>query len=237
MVRILLALATIILIFWAFARWKALPPEQRKKSLLKAILIAIFAACVIAVFTGRLHWIGAVIAAAAALLKFGFSTILRSLPFLNILRRSPFLGEPQFKTAFLEVKIDLKSGQVFGNIMSGPQQGRALNDLSPEELSELERYYNEHDKKSYYLLQVIRQRNGHQYQANEQQQSYQSVGDPSVDEALHILGLQPGCDKKTVIKAHRHLMQKLHPDRGGNDYLASRVNTAKDILIQHIERS
>lgn len=55
-----------------------------------------------------------------------------------------------------------------------------------------------------------------------------------VNEAYLLLGLKPGATKEEVIQAHKKLIQKNHPDRGGNDYLAGKLNAAKDLLLEHI---
>lgn len=55
-----------------------------------------------------------------------------------------------------------------------------------------------------------------------------------VAEALEILGLKPGASRDEIETAHKALMVKNHPDQGGTDWLASRLNQARDTLLGNI---
>lgn len=50
-------------------------------------------------------------------------------------------------------------------------------------------------------------------------------------QAYEILGLKPGCSREDIILAHKRMMQKMHPDRGGSDFIAAQINQAKDTLL------
>lgn len=58
-----------------------------------------------------------------------------------------------------------------------------------------------------------------------------SVHGMSTQEALSILGLQDNPTTETIKKAHRKLLSKLHPDKGGSNYLTSKINQARDVLL------
>lgn len=57
------------------------------------------------------------------------------------------------------------------------------------------------------------------------------VATMSRDEALKVLGLNEPAGADEVRSAHRRLIAKAHPDGGGSDYLAAKVNEARDVLL------
>ena len=66
---------------------------------------------------------------------------------------------------------------------------------------------------------------------NNQQQAAQQNSGMTTEKAYEVLGLKTNATKEEIITAHKKMMQKVHPDRGGSDYLAAEINTAKDTLI------
>jgi hypothetical protein len=57
----------------------------------------------------------------------------------------------------------------------------------------------------------------------------------TVSEAYAILNLEPGASREDITQAHKQLMQKMHPDRGGSSHLATKINQARDVLLDATE--
>lgn len=57
----------------------------------------------------------------------------------------------------------------------------------------------------------------------------------SIEQAREILGVTAQSNQDAIILAHKRLIQKLHPDRGGSEYLATQVNLAKQLLLNQFK--
>ena len=140
---------------WLSMQLRQKDPALRRKALMRAGFVLLAVVVVGLTVTGRLHWIGALIAASIPVVKYLLGIALRLLPFIN-------------------------RGQARPQASAQPQNQAA----------EMTR-----------------------------------------EEALRVLGLDETADKEQVVEAHRKLMQKVHPDMGGSDDLAARINEAKRILL------
>jgi hypothetical protein len=59
-------------------------------------------------------------------------------------------------------------------------------------------------------------------------------GRPVMDKphARQILEVNDEASHEEIIAAHKRLIAKNHPDKGGSTYLASQINQAKDVLLK-----
>ena len=54
----------------------------------------------------------------------------------------------------------------------------------------------------------------------------------SLTRAAEILDLPVDASEMEIVRAHRRLMQKLHPDKGGSPALARDLNEAKLVMMK-----
>lgn len=64
------------------------------------------------------------------------------------------------------------------------------------------------------------------------------AGQPAmpIEDARRLLGVGPEASLAEIRDAHRRLIAKVHPDSGGSDELANRVNVARDTLVAEMNR-
>lgn len=69
--------------------------------------------------------------------------------------------------------------------------------------------------------------------------SFQEPKRPSISrvDALAILGLQDPITLDDVLAAHKRLITRVHPDKGGTVFLAQQLNTARDQLLKELKQT
>jgi len=158
--------------------------------------------------------------------------------------RTPAGGQTStVATAFLRMTLDHDTGSMEGTILRGQFAGMRLEELGPPELLALLRECRAEDEEGARLLEAYLDRIRPDWRdelagagasgAGSSGGPRPASGDMSVAEAYAILGLSPGADAEAIKEAHRRLMVKLHPDHGGSDYLATKINRARDVLLHH----
>ncbi len=145
--------------------------------------------------------------------------------------------QSEVETSWLRMRLDHATGRMHGEVLQGRFAGRMLATLSFEDLILLLRDCRAADNQAAALLEAYLDRT-----IGEDWREKADRGDPgdaaehaggamTREQALDILGLQPGASADDIRAAHRRLMKKFHPDHGGSTYLAAQINRAKDFLL------
>lgn len=140
------------------------------------------------------------------------------------------------RSAWLEMELDHDTGEMNGIVLVGRYENRALNDMSDDEVQDLASDIAD-DRESRELLEAYLDRRMPGWRdhvepdGGARQTASYDAGAMTHQEAYKVLGLQPGASSVEVRQAHRRLMQRVHPDLGGNAFLAQRVNEARDLLL------
>lgn len=149
------------------------------------------------------------------------------------------------ETAWLAMSLDHASGAIDGEVRQGRFTGRHLSQLDLEQLLDLYEEVSADDPRSTPLLETFldRTQEGWREELAKRAPSGAETGrrrrgwgrpEPETmnrQDALKILGLDGDPSEEEIKDAHRNLMMKHHPDRGGSDYFAAKINQAKEILL------
>jgi DnaJ domain len=222
------------------------------------LLIYLFANADPARLARNLKWTGIGVAAVAVIALVllpparEFAALLfplaMSMPLLSRIRsfidrhRGPAGGQAStVTTALLRMSLDHDTGTMTGTVLRGQFAGLRIEEMGVGDLLALLRECRAQDEEGARLLEAYLDRlhpdwrdelaGGRGGGGAGGGSAKPAGGDMSVEEAYAILGVKPGASPDQIKEAHRRLMVKLHPDHGGSDYLATKINRARDVLL------
>lgn len=236
---VFLALLVTVLLFISW--YKRAPSGQQKRIRGRMLLYGGIGILILLLVTGHLNPIIALVVAALALGQ----RILAVANMANMFKgfRNSMKGAAgpsgggasDVETRFLRMSLNHDSGAMDGVVLEGDYRGRRLGELEPDDLMDLLAVCRAQDAQSASVLEAYLDRvHGDAWREAFHGRGSEHGGTTSPmtpSEAREILGVEADAGREDIIEAHRRLMQKNHPDRGGSTYLAAKINQAKEILL------
>lgn len=238
MITLMYGLAALAAFWWLMRLFARANPADLSRMVKRVGGGALIALSLLLVMRGRIDM---------AILTSGFGAWLLgwSLPWA---RAIPGLGGAgggtkskgqvsRVRSAMIEMELSHDTGDMNGTVLAGRFAGRRLDTLDEADLKVLVEEATASDPDGVRLLQAYFDRRFPGWREHAKADGDAgSARDPkagamSEEEAYQILGLEPGAGADDVRRAHRNLMKRLHPDQGGSNWLAARVNEAKEILL------
>ena len=242
---VLLGLALLVLVV-LLSRWFATANPSNLAKWVKRVFIAAGAAATIFLgVTGKAH---------LALLPLALTGLPWFMSRMAAGRMNPHPTSGQrsdVETPYFRMTLDHDSGEMEGTVLQGRHAGRRLDELSEHELLDLFDECSSRDDEGRRLLEAYLDRTlGADWRERAEEEAERERGATggtgqgwgrksksagrtpmTREEAYEILGLSPGAGTEEIKEAHRTLMRKLHPDHGGSNYLAAKINQAKELLL------
>jgi hypothetical protein len=236
-----LGIAVVIGIFLIARGLGGIDPKRAAKFILAVLVVVAGIGLVVLLAQGGVSWI-----------MIALGLLLPALARWRAVRRflrnlgGPTPGQASgVATRFLRMNLDHDSGILDGLVLDGRFRGRRLSEMSNDDMAELLSECRVEDEQSATVLEAYLDRTyGASWRTGEQAGGDKAAGDRgagrrspwnadrmSPDEAYEILGLEPGATAAAIKEAHHNLMKKIHPDQGGSNYLATKINQAKDVLL------
>ena len=151
--------------------------------------------------------------------------------------------ETGVNTRFLRMSLDHDSGILDGTVLEGNFKGKHLSELTQFQLLELLHEGRVTDEESAQVIEAYLDRvhgaawrNGENGSSDCAGAEGSRGGTPwsntmTREEACEVLNISISASPAEIKAAHHALMKKIHPDQGGSNYLASKINQAKALLL------
>jgi len=228
---LLVVAGLLLLVVFALYQFTRANPATTARALRHVAIGAVVLTGLLLIMIGRLPW---QLAIAMMLVPIVSALLLRGRgPGAERTRTAGKRSE--VTTRYLRMVLHHDTGVVDGTVVEGAFAGRTLSSMSLEELRSLVGEISADADSLNVLAAYLDRAHGESWRETASRAGGERAASPTSamtrDEAYRVLGLAPGASDSEIRAAHRRLMKLAHPDHGGSDYLASKINEAKDLLL------